>query len=452
MQPFAVPDEDFQRYFMNFHIALESFKRGELPQGNVIDVLLDGRSQNLASNVYAQVTERGLVDLEHLLKGVLATVAKGGSRDNVIIEKDSRTIRFEAISYERSNTTNVLYVTAPTAKDFNSFWRKSIENVALQSETGHWDYQRFRVITEHPDARKFRGQRDYANLRAEEKRKYDAELKRQKFRGKKYRDLSDTERAEFHAIFKADYWGLSAPEQIEYRDKFQDKGRTIRRNVARQIANAPGFDTIPINPHCMEIGGIEYRVQRQVVVDSDGESILEFEYLMQTFARTNQSAFNSILESAYTPKHGKRMPNEYRATYVDLNGKPSTLVNIGEGLFVNFHNHTPSSPITIDKLIAKITDYYHTALPAFGHVEDKDERENRVMEAVKLGMEDIPLGFFIYAQTTRTDLEGKYVDAAFDGLKLGKTLIKDRLGKKAEKGTRDHPPQGFGYCQEKIHP
>ncbi len=450
----AVMDGEFQEYLINFHIAMEAFRRREPTPKSVMDYLFEARALGIPFTAYGESAQHSKANLEELMDRLLRKLS--GDRE---LKRQSKTIttpegEVQVQSYENNLQTTVLYVMSDIKK-FESFWQKNIATVASQSETGNMDHQRYRIIVEHPNARRFRTERDYSRLSAEEKRRYDTKLKQQRFKGKKFRDLSPDEKERFHREFKVDYGNLTPAEQEKYRSRFQKLNGELALGVASRIAGIGGFSTIPIKPHFMSLGSINLRVQRQVIVTPNGERVLELEYLLRTSGENGGNLFEDVLRSTAGKNydHSRRIGDS--AEYVDRDGRNSVLADKGD-ILINFRTYGHVE-FSIGDLAARIAAKYQDAASRYKVIQAKKEaeeekgksrkkeenkpepgkRETEIMKAMRLGMGEIPLGFFIYAETTTDDLETKYQGISLDAEKIKVIFVKDRIGPNAVEGYQD---------------
>src|SRR3989344_2715543 len=299
----AVMDEEFQEYLINSHIAREAFRRREPAPKSVMDYLFEARELEIPFTAYEASAQHSKANLEELMDRLLRKLNGGGElkrRPKSITTPEGEV---QAQSYGNNSRTNVLYVMSDVKK-FGSFWQKNIATVASQSETGNMDHQRYRIIVEHPNARRFRAERDYSRLSAEEKRRYDTKLRQQRFKGKKFKDLSPDEKEKFYREFEVDYWDLTPAEQEKYRSRFQKLNGELALGVADRIAEMQGFSTIPIKPHFMNLKDINLRAQRQVIVNPNGERVLELEYLLRTAGEDDGVLFENALKSTAGKNYG----------------------------------------------------------------------------------------------------------------------------------------------------
>ncbi|HLC62135.1 MAG TPA: hypothetical protein VJI52_03915 [Candidatus Nanoarchaeia archaeon] len=449
----AVMDEEFEEFLVKFHIAKEAVRRRKPIPKPVMDYLFEARALGIPLTAYENSARHSKANLEELMDRLLRNLS--GNRE---LRRHPKTIttpegEVQVQSYEANPQTNVLYVMSDVKK-YESFWQKNIATVASQSETGNMDYQRYRIIVEHPDARRFRSERDYSRLSPEEKRRYDAGLNHQRFKGKKFRDLTPDEKERFYREFKVDYGDLTQTEQKEYRRKFQKLNEELVLGVAGRIAGMHGFSTIPIKPHFMNFGNISLRAQRQVIVNPNGERVLELEYLLRTSGEDDGVLFENALKSTAGKNYGYGKRTDGSAEYVDREGRSSVMVDKGD-LLINFRTYGHVD-FSIADLAARIAAKYHDAASRYDIIQAKKEaekgkskskkeednpepgrRETEILEAIRLRMGDMPLGFFIYAETTTNDLEAKYQGMGLDAGKIKVMFIKDRIGPHAVEGYQD---------------
>ena len=429
--PFALMNEELQLYLINFHIAREVFRRGELPPEEVMDFLYERKKENLPLQAYDEETEHSKENLEQIIRLAVWGFAKGGTATRVLTE-DGET---DAISYERNNRTNILYV-IKRVKGMKDYWVKSIINVDGQSQTGFFDHKGFRVIVESQEARQYRARRKFENLSDEERTRFRAEFQKVNFPA-----LSPEERSRFYEMFSVGYKDLTDREKKEYNKKFQEPHKRICRDLAQRIALLTSMDTIPVTPHYMKLGGLDLRIQRQVITDYHGERVLEFEYILNRDNGNSKDLFANVLTSAAQRVLEQR---EGIARYVDLQGRQAYLISHG-GIVINFHLYGDASRLDVEKLSNKIQDNY---LAAKRHIkgEKSDESDTKIMKYVRLGIEDIPLGFFIFSDTTTRDLTEKYMGLEFDKSKTFETFVKDKIGTDPEGKERKYQDLKVYLC------
>ncbi len=450
----AVMDGEFQGYLINFHIAGEAFRRRKPAPKSVMDYLFEARALGIPFTAYEESAQHSKANLEELMDRLLRKLSGDGE-----LRRHPKTIKtpegdVQVQSYENNPRTTILYVMSDVKK-FGSFWQKNIATMASQSETGNMDHQRYRIIVEHPDARRFRTERDYSRLSAEEKGRYDTKLRQQRFKGKKFRDLSTDEKEIFYREFEVDYGNLTPAEQERYRSRFQKLNWELALGVAGRIAGMQGFSTIPIKPHFMNLGSINLRAQRQVIVNPNGERVLELEYLLRTGGENSGNLFEEVLRSTAGKNYDRSRRTGDSAEYVDRDGRSSVLVGKGDFL-INFRTYGHVD-FSIGDLAARIAAKYRDAASRYDIIQAKKDaggekgksrkeeenepepgkRETEIMEAIRLRMSEIPLGFFIYAETTTDDLEMKYQGIGLDTEKNRVVFVRDRIGPNAVEGYQD---------------
>ncbi|MBI4452777.1 hypothetical protein HY637_05075 [Candidatus Woesearchaeota archaeon] len=451
LDTFAVINEELRIYLAGFNIARELFRRTELPPDggkpmplipesviDVMDFIFQKKSEGLPLAAYKEEEEYGASNLEELIRLAIKDSVSNLNRGKTkTVELRDRTV--EAVSFEHDIKSPISHYYR-RVKGMPSFWRKSMCNVDSQSETGFHDLRAFTIIVESPQAREYRARRKLENLSNEEQQAY-----RRKFGLRKVEQLTPEEREEYYRMFARDFKYLTPAEQREYRDKFQEMHRKLCRDLAKKIALSQSFATIPIKPHYMALGSLELRVQRQVITDPKGRTFAEFEYILRRgdgsdlFEKVLRSASDSIIEIG-----------EGFVKYLDHEGRESYLVN-HEPLVINFHLYKAAADLDIKLLSDKIKERYgyFSALFRGKYPEiGKDELDFRVMQTMRLGMEDIPLGLCIIAETTTRDLErdgkkvGKYTGMSLDERNAFDMFIKDRT-KKDQKPSNEYEDLKF---------
>jgi len=428
--PFAVINEDFQRYLINFHIAREAFRRGEPPSEDVMDILYEGKSANLPETAYREEREHSEANLEKLIQLAVSEFATNRFPKKVLTSDGE----VEAYSYELDRKSNMLYV-LKRVKSMDTYGIKSIGTVTRQGETGFFDQKGMRIIVESHEARNYRTHRKFRNLSPEEKKRF-----KELFHGKKEHELSDTQKTQFYRAFGVEYRELTEKEKEEYTSKFAAPNIEIGRSLAERIVSLKCLDSIPISQHYMLLHGLELRVQRQIVVDNKGNKIMDFEYLLGRDRDQFGNLFRSVLGSC---GYERDVNNAEPVTeYTDLKNRKALLVNL-DGLLVNFHMHggdlTGVQGISLITLAEKIKERYEEAQRRFSKgsqdeklspkekEQKKAKRESEVLAYVKLKMSDLP-GCFIYSETTTVDLKNRYLDIEFDPSKTFQTFIDDITG------------------------
>lgn len=426
LAPFALISEDAQNYLISFHVVREAFRRGELPPQELMDFLYEWREAGLLSEAYAEEARHSEKNLERIIQLAVSAVSrdtKSRTKKTVLTADGEK----EADSYEHGHTSNIYYI-LKRIKEEADFWLKSIATINDQSETGAFDQKGFRIIVESPKAREFRSRRGFEDLSKEEKERFKA-----LFHGLKFSELSSHEKEKFYKAFTVEYMGLTDGEKRKYKANFQESHRKMCLDLASRIARARMYDTIPINPHYMRLDNLEMRVQRQVIGDPNGKMLLEFEYLLNRGKGSDIGFYETLLHLLQKASQQVLSKNGRTAEYIDLAGRKAYLVNLGN-LVVNFHFYESSdsfSGLDIENLSEIIDKRYRTALKRFSD-KDMGKRETRIMEYTRIGMENIPLGLFIFPETTTTDLMSKYPDMKFDESHTFDTFIKDRIGPNAE--------------------
>lgn len=395
--PFAVLNEDFQRYLVNFHIALEAFRRDETPPDEVLDFLYENRLAGLPERAYAEEVSHSGANLERLVQLATARFREGRGETVELPTGDGTR---KALSFERESKTNLLYILW-RVKNWKDFWKKTMVTVGKQSEVGYYDQKGFRIIVESQEAREFRRNRRYENLSPEEKRRFEAE-----FPKKKVSQLTNAELERFYSIFTVGYKDLTHREQELYKTNFLEKHRKIVRHLVGEIAELEALDTIPIRPHFMKLGGLDLRVQRQVVIDHLGKEVLEFEYLLGRDSSQETDLYGKVLAASAQ----EEIENGY---YIDYNNRLACAINFGN-LVVNFRFPNDVPMFDISGLVRKIRLNYDVAQKENDFVDDLNERDSKIMESLRTKMTDIPVGFFVYSDTTTRTLSdnfrGMYVD------------------------------------------
>jgi len=446
--PFALSDEDLKLYIADFHIAREAFRRASqhqdptkpipLPPEEVMDLLYEDRSINLPFEAYAVEVANSQAHLADLIRASTRDWAGIGRRGTIDTHKGP----IDALFYRGSDATGTIVLIGERVKGFDKYIEKSMLNVNGQNEAGHFDQKAARAIIEHPEAIEFRRVRPIRNLSRAEKK----DFRKRYHRKSKLEELTQEERRDYEREFGKEFAGLSDKEKEEYRRRFTEgPNRDLCLSDAERLAKVNSIDSIPISPHYMLLKGLELRVQRQVIYDHKGNEVLEFEYILRSRQSRGNDFYNTVLESCKAVGyHGGG------AQYIDSYGRRSHLIQSGD-LLVNFHIIDPNSEIDINDLASRVQQNYAVAQRRFqiperdpkkltkDEVRELEEKirksESKIMEAIRLGMEDLPaigdlpeVRFLILPETRTRDLEGFYDEMTLDMKKIRETFIKEETG------------------------
>lgn len=429
---FAILDEELENHVIRLIIAREAYRRGELPDEDIMDALWSYRSLEGPRDAYAYEREHGEANLEQIISIVRNNFHSRSSKATKIEMGDGMK---DALLFD--DPESPLSYELKRIKDLERFIAKALENIDIQNETGFDDHKAVKWIVEHPDAKKYRTQREFSQLSRAEQREFKREFKakhNRKYSKAEFSKINDRQKKHFYDMFAVDYHDLTAREQDEYRSEWEDTHREMCRDIAKRITSMKSFPTTALQPHFLSLGDLALRMQRQIILDSDGKVIAELEYVLQD---SNQSAisnpdfFNSVLESSYQEIIAKV---RNRVSYLDHDDRKSVIFDLGN-LLLNFHFYDVSAfGVTDATVLAKrIDESSKFAIAKFPRVDSEEQdkailekRDTRYLKAIRTGMPDIPLGLFIFTNTDSRDLHSKYNGLNYDEESVWKTMVRDR--------------------------
>jgi len=421
---FDILDEDLERHLIGVLIAREAFNKGELPDDNLIDKLWEYRVAGGPVEAYRYEESHGAKNLEMLVRLVTDRFHTRQSKPAKIEMSDGDK---EAIFFDDPKST-ILYGIM-RVKPYESFWMKSMLNVDSQNQTGWDDQKAVKLIVESPEARQFRSRREYQNLSQKEKKRFTEEytnIYKGKFKVGRFDALSEEEKAHFYRMFAVDFHDLTDKEKKIYSDRFQNLHRKMVKNVVDDIVTDWSYENVPIRPHFMIIDGLETRIQRQIIVNDDGERVAEFEYILRRNSdnrRAEGDLVGAVLSAS--SKETLKVLRGY-TRYVDHNDRKSLIIDKGD-IALNFHMYSGFKIRDALHLAKVIAANYEEASEKFSGIKDLDERDTKILEAIRVEMSDIPSGFLVYAHTTSRDLNDKYHGIQYDPVDTIKTMVKDRI-------------------------
>ena len=423
---FAILDQELEKQLIRFLVVREVYKRGELIVQDVMQGLWEYRKNNDPEESYRQEAEYGQKNLELIVNLVTSNFHEGSTEEVQIETGDG----FKEAVFFRDAKSPLLYLFSGV-KGLERYCEKAMENIDRQNQTGFNDEKRAKLIVESPKARHYRSHRKYENLKKEEQKAFEKEFEkkyRQGFKVGRFNRLPEKEKQHFWNMFAVDYHGLSEKEKKEYSNSFAGKHRKMCRDVAEAMVSNKSFGTIPISPHYMALEDLDVRIQRQVVVDSDNNRILEFEYILRRnqgqASSTEENLFDTVLKSC---SKGILGTDEDYVIYEDHRDRISMLIR-QEYLILNFHIDDESGFDfkSILNMTEKIGVSYKAAMEKHSKIDDLDKRDTKILESIRVEMGDVSQYNVVYTNTTTRDLHDKYQGIRFGREDIWKTFVRDR--------------------------
>jgi len=206
--PFAILDEDFGKYLLNFHIIRAHIEKRLDPPDDILEFLFEKRTERLPQRVYKEQEEYSLENLE----GIIGLIYRQHTTRNPKISEETGK---KIYSFEHDPISLISKIQT-RVKVIAQFWPKSIYNIKTQSETGAYDFMGARIIVETPKAVDYRTNRKPENLSRIERREFDKKF------SKHYKDLNEKEKEKYAQLFKREYPDLTEKEKNEYNNLFGD--------------------------------------------------------------------------------------------------------------------------------------------------------------------------------------------------------------------------------------
>ena len=451
--PFAILDEDFGKYLLNFHIIRAHIEKRLDPPDDILEFLFEKRTERLPQRVYKEQEEYSLENLE----GIIGLIYRQHTTRNPKISEETGK---KIYSFEHDPISLISKIQT-RVKVIAQFWPKSIYNIKTQSETGAYDFMGARIIVETPKAVDYRTNRKPENLSRIERREFDKKF------SKHYKDLNEKEKEKYAQLFKREYPDLTEKEKNEYNNLFGDIHRKKCLELAVDIVSSSNWNSIPVNPHYLILDDIRLRSQTQHILDKNGKILLEFDYHFLEDPENTDRFIEKVLDTAaYESLSFVELTGV--TLYKDYKSRDCCMIKISPDLILNFYSPFELDIELIENLSNGIVRKYGNSVEELletleekskeegleSHIDniteravsliankleeiekeasekkEKAKRVNEFLQNIKLNLENLEPRQFIYSETTTRDLMDKYEGIITDPKKIAEIFIKNYLGK-----------------------
>ncbi|MFH0978653.1 MAG: hypothetical protein V1837_05105 [Candidatus Woesearchaeota archaeon] len=436
--PFAAFDENLSKYLTNFFILLrEERTRAEeqLPNYELIDYLAGLRSQDLPLKWYQQTIESQKLNMKYAMHAMYTNIY---GLLNPRQAKDSDGKDFLDFRHLGKNIVRKVYY---DEKEYEKTMLKTILYTNQQKETGVSDIVRLRVIVESEKAQEFL--RIRWELSGKEQARFQS-MFRKKFSVKALDSLNAEQVELYKREFKCverEYEELGAAEKQIYQDKFAETHRQICLEEITKIALNKQWKTVPHKPHAMVYNedGIELKLRAQVqkITNSNLEEIAVIEDFLFKDVKQAVQFIEGKRKEVEEPQE-KCLSDFLQYSKED---KLFFMQQDGEVVYNIIFDKAKYSQSTLRKLAATIKKRHATNLIPKPE-PDTLEGQDRIMESLKLQMDDLEERLMVYPQSYTAELQQNHRELTLDYTKSVHMFIDECLGKHM-KNNKFEQAQGY---------